>query len=740
MQNKKLKLVVIISTFLMILVSAIGITYAYFSIQVTGNEETSSVKVQTAILRLIYTDTLVMEGRDIYPGWSKTKTITVENTGTVKVYYNIIWREIINTITNGELTMSMTCSSNVQGNTCYGLSDTIIPTFTSEISNIPIKDDIGIDPGERHTYTVTVTFPELSTNQNYNQGKMFRGTLNIAAGDTYITDSSLFTYTIENNEVTITGYNGTLHTYQVYDKSACVNVATSILMEEYSLNETTAQYGANELCEGRDFGGNTLSSFLEDNYIATGNYSDIGIVVYKVSDISQVVDEAQCKVGGKQLLMQGYSMDETTAQYTANELCEGREVDGLTLKKALESKIVTSEYYEALGIHDAILVKSGSLMIPSTIDGYPVTKIGDSAFYHNDITSVIFPNTLETIGYRAFDMNSLTTLVIPSSVTTIEGSAFSDNQIASLSIPNGVTSIGSWAFVTNALTSVTIPSSVTSIEHNAFYFNQLNSVTINGKGLSSEFSTYADDIWGWDYNATCVQDNDYNVQNGCISWQYAPIKRIGTDSTTGLPVVKIANEEFYDITNAIDYSSLISTNGNIYNYASNKSILLAKYNLSKTTGLQTSSTTRSDYSVPFCGSSNYYGYWYDSSTYTVKSQYGSSYNADNVYDATYNAEPNYSATFVNNSGNANYSIAYYVENYIDKLGIGTGRLLTYTEANAMTASQRLNGQYYWLGSSASYDNIIHVAPFDGFDINNFNNKDVYGTRPVIVVNTSDISS
>ena len=58
------------------------------------------------------------------------------------------------------------------------------------------------------------------------------------------------------------------------------------------------------------------------------------------------------------------------------------------------------------------------------------------------------------------------------------------------------------------------------------------------------------------------------------------IRRMGTDSTTGLPVVKIGNtEEFYDITNAIDYSSLDSTFLTKINYDASKSILLAKYNL-----------------------------------------------------------------------------------------------------------------------------------------------------------------
>jgi hypothetical protein len=217
--------------------------------------------------------------------------------------------------------------------------------------------------------------------------------------------------------------------------------------------------------------------------------------------------------------------------------------------------------------------------------------------------------------------------------------------------------------------------------------------------------------------------------------------RTGTDSTTGLPVVRAGTtEEFYDITNAVNYNTLISTNGNIYNYASGKSVLLAKNNLDTSTGVQ--ATTSGSFAVPFCGSSNNYGYWYDSTNNRIKSQYGSSWSSNNVYDAAYNAAPNNGVAFYNNAGNAGYSVAYYVENYLNELGIvdSVGRLLTYTEANAMTQTQRANGRGYWLGSSDMNNGVHEVygggtVGGDTFYISTFD-----GVRPVIVVLNSDISS
>ena len=45
---------------------------------------------------------------------------------------------------------------------------------------------------------------------------------------------------------------------------------------------------------------------------------------------------------------------------------------------------------------------SGSLTIPSTIAGYPVTTIGDGAFSSSDLTMVTIPDSVTTIGKRAF--------------------------------------------------------------------------------------------------------------------------------------------------------------------------------------------------------------------------------------------------------------------------------------------------------------------------------------------------
>lgn len=181
--TKSNKIKIIVLTALVFLVAIAGISYAYFTIQITGNDTASSMRLTTANMSLVYTDIEIRSGENVIPGWSsQSKTITVYNNGNVTAYYNIIWRDLLNEIINNELVISGTCTSDVQGNTCSDISETVIPTAATLSHNIAIKRGIEIEVGETHTYTVTVTFKETGSNQNYNQNKEFYGTINIGEG------------------------------------------------------------------------------------------------------------------------------------------------------------------------------------------------------------------------------------------------------------------------------------------------------------------------------------------------------------------------------------------------------------------------------------------------------------------------------------------------------------------------------------------------------------------------------
>ena len=173
MKDKKIYLGVGIVFLLIITVS---FSYAYFSINVSGNDNAKDVVVNAGTLSLVYTDGPEIKVENIRPGKTITKEVTVKNTGTLDTNYNIVWQSLINEITNDELVLSATCQRlNASG---------IVEGTCNSIPQAPIKDatiskKISIESGITHKYTFTILFKDIKVDQNYNQGKKFSGVLGI---------------------------------------------------------------------------------------------------------------------------------------------------------------------------------------------------------------------------------------------------------------------------------------------------------------------------------------------------------------------------------------------------------------------------------------------------------------------------------------------------------------------------------------------------------------------------------
>ena len=115
---------------------------------------------------------------------------------------------------------------------------------------------------------------------------------------------------------------------------------------------------------------------------------------------------------------------------------------------------------------------TGTVTIPSTLGGKPVTVIGQSAFFnYSGLRSVTIGNGVTRIGDHAFTQcRDLASVTIGNGVTIIGYEAFSDcSSLTNVTIGSGVTRIGASAFWgCSGLTSVTIPASVTGIGYEMF--------------------------------------------------------------------------------------------------------------------------------------------------------------------------------------------------------------------------------------------------------------------------------
>ena len=134
----------------------------------------------------------------------------------------------------------------------------------------------------------------------------------------------------------------------------------------------------------------------------------------------------------------------------------------------------------------------GTLVIPTTFDGMPVTGISKRAFVGcKNLTKIVIPESITSIGYGTFKgCRSLTTIQVDENnkhyKTDSQGVLYSIDGTVMIAVPAnisgeyiitaGVTDIADAAFWNcTGLTSVTIPDGVASIGENAF--SNCNSLT-----------------------------------------------------------------------------------------------------------------------------------------------------------------------------------------------------------------------------------------------------------------------
>jgi len=165
----------------------------------------------------------------------------------------------------------------------------------------------------------------------------------------------------------------------------------------------------------------------------------------------------------------------------------------------------------------------GAWSIPSTIDGLPVTGIGEFSGCRH-LTNITIPSSVINIEAEAFSgLPNLSTITVDAAnpvYSSVDGVLFDKNQTTlveyppgkagtSLTIQNSVTNIGDGAFSgCSGLASITIPNSVTSIGTDAFYgCGNLTSVYFQGNSPTFGADLFADcssyDMWG---NLTTVFD------------------------------------------------------------------------------------------------------------------------------------------------------------------------------------------------------------------------------------------
>ena len=154
------------------------------------------------------------------------------------------------------------------------------------------------------------------------------------------------------------------------------------------------------------------------------------------------------------LVSHGLASEQETAKFQ-----QSTNITGITYKKVKN------------GIRIDSVSAGGGIVIPEFIDGLPVVKIADKAFYkRKDISSIILPRYLNEIGEEAFSESSIVSMVVPDSVESIGKYAFNNcRKLESIILPERLKTIKYSTFGgCSALTAIRIPTNVASIGDKAF--------------------------------------------------------------------------------------------------------------------------------------------------------------------------------------------------------------------------------------------------------------------------------
>ena len=161
-----------------LLVVVLSVTLAYFTAQIIGKGK--DVSVSSADLKIIFTDSDgAISGSNIEPGWSDTKTFTIENKSNETYKYNIVIQDLINTfVTKGYLQYKITST-----NGGYNMTEFKDVPKSSVATDTILAYSVVIPNGVTQSYTIEFKYVnDESVDQSDDMGKKLSGKLFITEG------------------------------------------------------------------------------------------------------------------------------------------------------------------------------------------------------------------------------------------------------------------------------------------------------------------------------------------------------------------------------------------------------------------------------------------------------------------------------------------------------------------------------------------------------------------------------
>ena len=285
-----------------------------------------------------------------------------------------------------------------------------------------------------HTYEFTVTLP-MCTEQGYTTY-----TCN-ACGDSYIDD-----YVSANGHTEGEWEEISSATCESEGEEQLCCTECGVLLESRSTDKLPHEYApsiTNPTCTEQGYTTYTCTacgdSYIND-YVPANGHAEGEWFRYSAPTCTQEGEMRLCcnacgEVLGKTAIEKnGHDYTLTVVQPSGGE--QGYSLHTCTqCGYSYKDNFFTEVYTEGLAYEDTDgrLTVTGAgdydgdeIVIPSRIDGTPVTAVGEGAFENcENITAITIPDTVTYIGTRAFAGTSIAYIAIPSSVSEIGGQIFS---------------------------------------------------------------------------------------------------------------------------------------------------------------------------------------------------------------------------------------------------------------------------------------------------------------------------
>lgn len=429
MKNIKINYLLFMIFIEVVVLTTFGFSYAYFSLEIEGNSK--NIVMQTGDLKLEYIDGTELNLENAVPGDYITKNIVIKNVGTKDAAYNLYWNNLVNTIENFELHLTLECKkyrnygqdNQEEVGSCEQIYQAIPYSFNKKTSNI--KKNINIEEGITHEYMVKVEFDNKSYSQDSNLNKKFSGVIELIEKSS--SDYEILNCSYDGELVVGSEYINGSYTYK-YKQQATNNSWENIEIDGWGV-QLTDRTSTNAVTD------NVCTTINDKNVVST-SYMYYNSAATSINlnnfDTSKVTNMAGMFYGSKATELDVSNFNTENVNNMSYMFATSK-ATSLNVSNFKTNKVTNMSYMFWGSATDSLDVSnfntSNVTDMKYMFSGSKVTSLDVSKF---DTSNVInMANMFQSCHAKILDVSNFNT----SNVTTM-GYMFSSTQLTSLDLSN----------------------------------------------------------------------------------------------------------------------------------------------------------------------------------------------------------------------------------------------------------------------------------------------------------------